>query len=133
LTPIECAVVSLVDALMETIPEHRCSIQQVLNFCMATTNSIDVNDQIDAATLQDILSRTLNRKEFLAEDSRYDAMRPAKFTNNVLLQENSQEGGRQIGVKAMISPVSTFKQASPKKPKPVAKLNAKENELTFKF
>lgn len=111
LTPIESALMQLVDAMMEATAEHRCTCEQALKFCNGLLQKI-VNDQITPEELTDLLNTTINRKEFTVEDALRDSSRPA------LIATRTQEEPRIVGSKVIEPPSEIVAPTSAKKAKP---------------
>lgn len=115
LTPIESALMQLVDAMMEATAEHRCTCEQALQFCNGLLQKI-VNEQITPEELKDLLTTTINRKEFTVEDALRDSSRPA------FMATRSQEEPRIVGSKVIEPPAEIVA------PTPAKKHKAKKEE-----
>jgi serine/threonine protein kinase/ankyrin repeat protein len=95
LSPIEEAVVKLVDAMMNPVLENRCTINQVIAFGDVLTAVLDGHTALDEAGLQTALSKTINRSHFEVDDILHDCNRPALFAVAVAITADQDDQSPQ--------------------------------------
>lgn len=114
LTPIESAVIQLVNAMMDAAAENRCTSEQALQFCSGLLEKM-VGNEIDPASLAELLDATINRKDFTVEDALRDSSRPALFAAQA---EERKAGDKAVEPPAAIVDSTPAKKHKAKKTKP---------------
>ncbi len=78
-TDTNMAILSLYDAAMEPAQQDRCTSEQVQSFLQTFQGMLSTKNQIDHNELNNLLSSSINRNEFVVEDALRGSRRPAKF------------------------------------------------------
>lgn len=78
-TDTSMAILSLFDAVMEPAQQDRCTSEQVKSFLQTFQGMLSAKNQINHYELNNLLSSSINRNEFVVEDALRGSRRPAKF------------------------------------------------------
>lgn len=111
LTPVESAIMQVVDAMMDPVAENRCTCEQALKFFRLLHEKISAN-QLNELILAEMVNATINRKEFTVDDALRDSKRPLLFAPQARIA-----GEKAAEPPAVIADPTPVKKQKAKQPK----------------